>query len=327
MIRVFPYPQYIYSNSDTNLYINKLTELKKFNDKFYFDGILIFTTLEDPDDHWELAHFISRSSKQMPVIAINPNWEHPVITARKIITFQHLQKKTLAINWITGALLSDNEKIGITLSKEDRYEKLFEYITIVNELLEGKKIQFEGKYFQTKNYKLKRELKFPILQFISGTSEGCDKILEKLTLLNRLVIGMNINHVYPKHSKGIGFGLIVRDTRKEAFRHFNQTFPENPVGEKFLALSEKNTDSQWRLDLIKQAKKQKYSETGLFASTLKNYADNGWFVGSYDDGFEYIRHHINLGIENFFINLIDPNETQHINTVFNRIKKETQPKC
>lgn len=313
---LFPYLLGLAKHSrNPDLYLEDFIKTKTANDACNFDGMLFFTSLGDTFDQWSLGPVLAENTKQIPVFAVLPYWEHPIITARKIVCFQKIYKRPIGINWITGIGLKDQQKIGIQLTKEERYERLGEYIELVNLLLTERVNHFDGKYYQVKDHALSMKSDLPVYQYISGSSESCVKLLQKFPFLNHVSMGMNPGYQYASTVRGTGMGIITRPTDAEALEVFHQTFPIEKKNELYMDLAKKNTDSKWKEELYKFADSSE-GKDGFFSSCLKGYTELGFFVGSYEKTAAYLKEMLDKDIRTFFINLTEFHDAYHLKKAF-----------
>lgn len=311
-LKVYPYPhRYPHQIKDKFQYINEITQLKKENDKFGFEGILLFTSLDDPFDNWNLGDLVALDSKQVPLIACLPIGMHPYFVARKISTMQSIYKRDIAINWITGINKSDYDRLCINVEKNDKYKMLEEFIHIVNELLDGKKLNFDGEYFQLKGLRLPSKPEFKLRNFIAGSSTQCLDLVKKLNYVEHIGIGMEPSFKYASSVKGLGLGIIARQTEQEAINAMNTYFQPSQIADKYIQMSKLNTDSNWKSDLFDRVDESNGIE-GFYASVLKAYSQVGFFVSSYEKVANYIGDHLSNGVSTFFVSLASPEEAQHL---------------
>lgn len=317
-MRVFPYPQYAHKSQDSSILLEDLTKIAALNDECGFEGILFFSTLNDPDDHWELNDYISKISQQVPIVAVMPHLEHPIVTARRITTYQHFFSRPCAINWVIGTLLSDYEKIGMTVSKDEKYEMLTEYIEIVNRLLKGETLTFRGRYYDVINHQLRRLPSFPVWQYIAGASAACERVAEKFPFINQIGTALPTGQKYGKYVKGVSFGLIARSTDEEAIHAYQEMLPKSRAGDLYFEFAKKNTDSEWKEQLYRNLGKD--GENGYFPGALKSFSDTAFIVGSYERMAKYLKDLLGQGIEHFIINTIRMDEVLHYKKVFDIVK-------
>ncbi len=325
-MKVFPYPHGLpHQIRSPEILIDLLRQFKVKNDELGFDGILMFTSLNDAYDPWDLAHVVAQDSNQVPLVAIMPNWEHPIITARKIVGFQEIYQRPTAINWLTGLALRDYEKLGLNMEKEERYAKLGEFVDIVKLLLENHKnvpVTFEGRYFTVRNHKLSRLPKFPISNYVSGTSDACAQFLSTRPEFMHLTMGMQPGFEYPKTARAVGLGLFTRPTKEEALENFYKKLQLTQQSKAYGKLARANTDSHWKKQLFETADNPEGID-GFFSQALLSYSELGFLVTDYKETANYFLELLNRGIDTFLLSLIDSDELGHVRKALNLVKKFT----
>lgn len=324
-MKVFAYPHGMPSQiREPAALLDLLCTFKKKNDELNFDGILMFTSFNDAYDTWDLGHLVAQDSRQIPLVALMPNWEHPVITARKIVTFQKLYKRPLAINWLTGLALRDYQKLGLDLSKAERYEKLHEYVSLVKQLLnnpEHKPITFEGKYFSLIGHKLTRLPDQPIWHYISGSSAEADAFLDSHPDFMQIVQGMPPGYTYGPRVRGVGLGMFTRPSESEALEAFHKAFSIDKRGEAYAKLAQANTDSSWKNELFKTMNNRD-GENGFFSSALLNYSELGFLVKDYKGAAEYFQTLLDRDIDTYLLSLLSEEELPHVRNVFDMVQSK-----
>ncbi len=312
-VKIYPYPISLpHFQRDPMLYLEQLKLIKKENTACNFSGMLFFTSLNDAFDQWMLGAELAIDSDQIPVFAVLPYWEHPIITARRIVSFQQIFQRPIGINWITGVGISDFQKIDLSLSKEARYERLGEYIEIVYSLLNNNSFAFEGVHFKLPKHHLRLKSNYSVMHFLSGASEYCDRLISKFSFLKQISMGMNPGFRYGPNVRGIGVGVITRPTETEALNVFRSTFPMDRKGEMYFQLAQNNTDSVWKKHLS-AISSEKDGIEGFFTTSLKNYTELGFIVGDYRRVAKYFKELIDQGMDTFFVNLTDSCEVAHLN--------------
>ena len=321
-MKIFAYPHGMPSQiREPAELIKLLNEFKIKNDELGFDGILMFSSFNDAYDTWDLGHLVAQGSKQIPLVALMPNWEHPVITARKIVSFQKLYNRPLAINWLTGLALLDYQKLGLDLSKAERYEKLSEYVSVVKALINNKSnkpISHSGKYFTLIGHKLTRLPEHQVVHYISGTSTECDEFLDAHPDFLQISQAMQLGYQYGPRVRGVGLGLFARPTEKEALEIFHKTFLIDKSSQAYATLAKANTDSNWKKELFRAAENID-GVNGFFASALLNYSELGFLVQSYDGAAKYFRELKQRKIDTFLLSLISAEELPHVRKVFDLV--------
>jgi len=321
-LNIYPYPhRYPVQVQSTSQYLDEVMNCKTLNDQAGFDGILLFTSLDDPFDQWTLGGEVFRGSQQVPIVAVMPGWEHPVVTARKLETLQTIYQRPCAVNWITGLNLSDHEKLGAPKSKPVRFEMLNEYMEIVMRLQSGEKLTFSGKHYQVKGHRLTHFSQIQTKHYISGSVENFDSTLSKYPALVPVSIGLEKGFTYSQPVKGVGLGIIARSTEQEARQVMEMFLGDKKISEKYIEMSKKNTDSIWKKRLFDRVDHHE-GINGFYASALKGFSQVGFFVHSYEACADYLLDHIQNGRDHFFISLVSSKEILHIKKVFDWVKNK-----
>lgn len=314
-MRILPYPHGVpHQIRSASGYLSEIQKFSEENRKAGFFGVLLFASLGDPLDQWDLAHQVAGATGQVPLVAVFPFWEHPVLTARKIASFQAIHDREIAINWLTGISVRDQEKIGLELSKEDRYARLSEYIEIVTALLDPtqtKIYSFAGKYFQVNRHNLTFTSTHKVHHFVSGSSQGCVDLVKKFPFLNQITAGREMTFDYGPTVSGVGLGFVVRETAEEAKAFYLEKMSPTPKSLVYSRLAEQNTDSEWKQDLFKLGKSGQ-DLGNFYPGALDGYSELGFFVGDYRQGAEYFRNLKSQGIDTVLASLLNSGEVQHL---------------
>lgn len=283
-------------------YISQTRKMIQESERLGFNGILFFQNNSNNLEPWVLGQEILSTTKhQSPIIAINPAYIHPYTAAQKIASFTELYKRKIYVNFIIGTSLSDLESIGDTLSHDERYKRLEEYIEIVFALLKNNKpFTFKGTYYTTHNLQLSTTIlpEFFPESFIAGGSQQAKNLRQKMQLIN-LKMGKAIADFKPEQQKiGMYFGIIARETQEEAIAVMKETFkPAYEEYDELLELSMLNTDAEWKKKLL-EAKDDPVFKMEPFKFFS---ADCPYLVGSYEQVEEYISNYISLGVNTFVI--------------------------
>ncbi|WP_338356172.1 LLM class flavin-dependent oxidoreductase [Yeosuana marina] len=304
-------------DENTISYTDKILELIEANEQYGFSGALFFQNNSNDLEPWVFAQeMFNRSSNQIPLIAINPAYVHPFTAAQKILSYFNLHRRKLFINFIIGTSKSDLESIETPLGHDERYDRLREYIEIMNELLKGTyPMNYQGTYYQIKNLRLPYPLDedyFP-KHFISGSSE---KAFRTRTITNSYCLQMakskKVFNSMECKPDGIYLGIIARTTLEEARNALIEKFkPKFPEAKELLKLSMSNTDAVWKNELLKE----KDDET-FRLEPFKNFsADCPYLVGTYSHVAKYLLNYIIEGVNTFVID-VEVEEMGNISQVF-----------
>lgn len=106
-------------------------------------------------DPWTVASTIAAVTKNLKVIiAVRPNTLYPTLAAKALSTLDQISKGRVVVHFIAGGSDVEQAREGDFLTKEQRYERLEEYIRIVKRAWESKEpFDWEGKHYQFKGFK------------------------------------------------------------------------------------------------------------------------------------------------------------------------------
>ena len=319
-MKIFAYPHAFSELACTNeSYLTRLENCGCKNEKNNYLGMLLFTSLRDKHDPWELANFVvMKSVRQIPVVAVHPYWEHPVLFARKILSFQHIHQRAISINWITGISQKDLSKLGVNISKSERYSFLAEYIEIVNLLLSKKSpINFSGKYFKFEAQSLALEVLFEVKQFLSGSSTCAVNCVKNFPYLIHLDAAREDTSSYSNTVQGVGLGIVVRPTVDEARKVYELKLPKTTSSKVYSKMVSQNSDSRWR----KMLSQNEITGPMIGSDSLQRASNLGFFVGDYDQFEIFTKKHLEHGIKYFFMSILDSEEHSHLSQALNNFSQ------
>ncbi|MBV9384797.1 MAG: LLM class flavin-dependent oxidoreductase [Chroococcidiopsidaceae cyanobacterium CP_BM_ER_R8_30] len=206
-----------------------MQQLARSVDHLGFSGALLAT---GPHDTWVLgASLIPYTERMRFLIAVHPGLISPVLLAKMALTFDQFSKGRLLINVVNG----DSRALaayGYHLPHDERYALCDEYLTVWRQLVQGKTVNFEGKYVHVKNGKLALptvQEPHPPLWFGGSSAAALDvaakhidtylswgetppQVAEKIAKLRLLAEQQGRTLRF-----GIRLYLIVRDTEQEAW--------------------------------------------------------------------------------------------------------------
>jgi len=106
-------------------------------------------------DPWTVGATIAAVTKNLKVIiALRPNTLYPTVAAKALSTLDQLSKGRAVVHFIAGGSDVEQAREGDFLSKEERYERLEEYIRIVRRAWESPEpFDWEGKHYQFKQFR------------------------------------------------------------------------------------------------------------------------------------------------------------------------------
>jgi len=166
---------------------NYLTDFIEQTEKSNFSGTLVPESVEGPINPWFFAQELLSKTSKIPFIAINPFFVNPLFLVRYLYNLSTFYKRPIYINFITGSSAKDSLRVNDTLSKEEKYKRLEEFIVIIHELLTISKdgvYSFKGDFYKFENIvfkgSLSKELQ-PVFH-IAGNSEYACSLIEKMDI-------------------------------------------------------------------------------------------------------------------------------------------------
>jgi alkanesulfonate monooxygenase len=120
-----------------------------------FEGALTPTGLWCEDAWVSTAALIQNTRRLKFLVAFRPGLVAPTLAAQMATTFQHQSDGRLLLNVVTGGEPAEQKAFGDFLSKDERYERCNEFLTIVRKLWEhGEPFNFNGKHLSVEQARL-----------------------------------------------------------------------------------------------------------------------------------------------------------------------------
>ena len=205
-------------------------------DTLGYDGVLIPTGRSCEDPFVVASSLIGVTSKLKFLVALRPGLLQPALAARIASTLDRFSNGRVAFNLVAGGDKDELEGDGLFQDSDERYETASEFVDLWKEILEAsyekKLVNFDGKYYKTKNAKLL----YPPVQrphpplFFGGSSQKAHELAaQKVDLYitwgeTPKAVKAKIEDVKEKALKygrtlkfGIRLHVIVRDTEEEAW--------------------------------------------------------------------------------------------------------------
>lgn len=278
----------IYRNEDIQEYSKEFVFDFISKTKAYgFSGLLLFEANRSNLDPWIIGQLILHEGLT-PFIAINPIYMHPFTAARKVASLTNLFEQRLFINFITGTSSSDLSNLNDSLTHDERYQRLEEYIYVFDQLLKSKvPLNFEGKYYKVKNLLLSAKPNSQLFPryFIAGSSAMTEKIIgstgafkatmgKDLSQLPCLTMGRDLG-------AAMHFGVLAKPTNAAATKQLQEWTSIDETSQKLFLESMNNTQSRWKQELSTQL--QPGDQTFSLVPLKSMKADCPYYVGSYEE--------------------------------------------
>ena len=117
-----------------------------------FDRVLVGYFADGPDGFLVAAAAAAHTERLSFLVAHRPGFVVPTLAARKFATLDQITGGRAAVHVITGGDDADQFRDGDTLTKDERYDRTDEYVTILKRIWTepGPAVDHEGKYYRFK---------------------------------------------------------------------------------------------------------------------------------------------------------------------------------
>lgn len=232
-----------------------MARVSQWSDELGCEGMLIYTDnrLADP---WLVSQIVLENTKSLcPLVAIQPIYMHPFTAAKMVASLAYMFGRRVYLNMLAGGFKNDLKALCDETPHDDRYVRTKEYTLIIQELLRGKPVTFEGKYYRVAGLNISPPMPPELYPgvLISGSSEA--------GWATAMAIGATAVK-YPQPSAeetgveadcpidvGIRVGVIAREDSGSAWRVAHERFPDDREGELAHMLAMKVSDSSWHKQL------------------------------------------------------------------------------
>lgn len=263
--------------------------------------------MEDQLEAWTSSAAIAALTDRIEIItAIKPLLYHPVVLAKMALQIEHISRGRFAINLVNAWNRPELEKAGIGFPEHDeRYNYGREWISVVEPLMRGETLSFQGNHFAVDSYRLRPKDPYRARPriYVGGESEPARGLVadwgdvwfingQPLADVKALIADVAAR---PRAGAPLRFGLsafvIARETDEAAQAELARLF----------ALAEKDT-------VIRAEQHANTDPRSVMAQTLaktprvgSNGGTGAGLVGSYDAVAEGIRAFNRAGIETFML--------------------------
>lgn len=306
-------------------YLHQVQDIASWSEDAGCEGILV-TTDNGQVDAWLVAQAIIGATRTLcPLVAVQPAYMHPYCVAKMVASLAFLHGRRVYLNMVAGGFANDLAALDDRTPHDQRYERLIEYTTIVQQLLQSDDpVTFGGTYYRVKNLKLTPRVPDELLpgMLVSGSSEA--------GMAAALRLGATAIE-YPKPadectdavvpavaSRGIRIGVIARSSEAEAWSVAHQRFPTDRRGQLTHELAMKVSDSVWHRQLSELGDAPTGEHNPYWLVPFKNYkALCPYLVGSYSKVAHSLAGYVSSGFQTFVLDVpADPDEMRHIAAAF-----------
>ena len=314
-------------------YAERVAQVARWSERAGCTGILIYTdnSIIDP---WMVSQIILQNTASLsPLVAIQPVYMHPYSVAKMVATAGFLYGRRMFLNMVAGGFKNDLLALGDETPHDRRYQRLTEYTTIIQQLLESRgPVSFEGQFYRINGLSVKPPLQ-PELRpgiLVSGSSEAG-------LAAARAIGAMPVKYPEPINSSGkpkpretepcgVRIGIVTRLHENDAWTVAHDRFPADRKGQLTRQLASKVSDSAWHKQLAEVGARGDTSMAAYWLHPFENYQTNcPYLVGSYDTVAEALCGYIEHGYRTFILD-IPPTEEEldHIGRVFQAASKKAR---
>ena len=309
-------------------YFRELEEIARCSEAAGCEGILIFTDNAQLDP-WLVAQIVIEATDHLcPLVAIQPVYMHPYSVAKMITSLAFLHGRRVYLNMVAGGFKNDLAALNDLTPHDDRYVRLIEYATVVQQLLRSSDpVNFEGRYYKVTNLKLTPPLPAHLMPgfLVSGSSDAGMQAARQLGAIAveypkppaEYASALSTNDAA---ANGIRIGIVARPQDAEAWTAARARFPEDRKGQLTHQLAMKVSDSAWHRQLSELANTPQGTENPYWLVPFQNYkAICPFLVGSYNRVADEVARYVEAGYRTFILDVpASAEEMEHVGAVFER---------
>jgi alkanesulfonate monooxygenase len=279
-----------------------------------FDSVLVAQHTINPHiadfdqlEAWSASAALAALTSRIEIIAaIKPYLYHPVVLAKLALGIENISRGRFAINLVNAWNKPELEQAGIGFAEhDDRYAYGREWISIVSQLLAGKRVTFKGAHFDVRDYMLRPADLYrprPTI-YVGGESEPARALVADhgdVWFINGQPIedvkGLIANvAARPRAGAPLRFGLsafvVARETSAEAQAEHERLLSLSANDASLKEIQKRNTDPK----VVMMQTMQKTARVGTNGGTAAG------LVGSYDEVAARISAFHAAGIELFML--------------------------
>ncbi|MFF3265055.1 LLM class flavin-dependent oxidoreductase [Streptomyces sp. NPDC002932] len=289
-----------------------------------FDGILTPTGTWC-EDAWLVTAALARETERLKfLVAFRPGFISPTLAAQMASTFQRLSQGRLLLNVVTGGEQDEQARFGDHLSKEQRYARTAEFLTVMRGCWSGSPFDFSGEYYDVRGATVAAPPSPVPEVYFGGSSEAAGvvaarhvdtyltwgeppaQVAEKVARMRKLAAeeGRSLRF-------GIRFHVVTRDTAAEAWAaadHLLDRLDPAHVTQVQNVLAASESTGQARMSVLHEGFRNGWRRSDLEiypnlwagVGLLRGGAGTA-LVGSHSEVADRIAEYAELGIEEFIL--------------------------
>jgi alkanesulfonate monooxygenase len=133
-----------------------LGQIARGAEQLGFVGVLTPTGAWCEDAWLTTAMLVASTERLKFLVAFRPGLVLPTLGAQMAATFQRYSRGRLMLNVVTGGEDREQRAYGDFLSKDERYQRTDEFLTVVRRLWSGERVDFAGRHFRVEQARLAR---------------------------------------------------------------------------------------------------------------------------------------------------------------------------
>jgi len=298
-------------------YTDILNEIFNTDIHEYFKYSLFTVGEKRFDPSVVLQLVLNINNKISPLIAVNPYYQHPTLTAKKIATIQNFYPSLkIGLNLVTGSFMTDQKNAGDLTTTVERNKRLIEFFKCLDELAsETSKSSLNGDFYKLNDfsqYPIINKENFPVI--LSGNYINELRPFKNVYYLKNYR-PTEILEQNKDPNCGLAIGVFTRENESEAIREFEKLYPRDRKGEMLFSFALNNSETNWNVWLknylsTSDANRMDYNLVPML--TLRSAAP--FIVGSYENVISQIKKLNSLGYD-FFTMDFEPSEYPHIKNI------------
>jgi alkanesulfonate monooxygenase len=151
--------------------VGYLGQIARSAEQLGFDAALTPTS-SWCEDAWVMTAALTQVTERFRfLVAFRPGFTSPTLAAQMAATFQRVSGGRLLLNVVTGGDDREQHRFGDSLSKDERYARAGEFLTIVRRLWDGESVDFSGEHYTISDAQIIPHPVWPELYF-GGSSEA-----------------------------------------------------------------------------------------------------------------------------------------------------------
>jgi alkanesulfonate monooxygenase len=304
-------------------YITRVAAASRWSEAAGCTGILIYTdnTLVDP---WLVSQIVIENTGSLcPLVAVQPVYMHPYSVAKMVTTLGCLYNRRVFLNMVAGGFKNDLIALNDTTPHDSRYQRLVEYVRIIQCLLEENgPVNFAGQFYQVRNLTLTPRLQLGLHPgfLMSGSSDAGRQAAHETG-----AIAVEYPEPPAKYDpgsqthtdlRGIRIGILTRPREEDAWAIALERFPETRKGQLTRQMATKVSDSVWHHRLSEISGGGTEHET-YWLRPFENYQSNcPYLVGSYENVTHELSRYVELGYRTLILDIpASAEDLEHIGIV------------